>query len=190
MDIKRCFQILELDPDATVDEVKQAYRDLVNIWHPDRFSTSPRLRDKAEAKLKELNEAHETLISLLSPSSQSTPRGEKTAPGSTQAGDGIKQGYGKAESKPGTTEAVVEAGTFAFLKMWSYLSTKLRGILSEQVQAFREGAQLNARGTDQARAQGIGKGKGRGRGFGAKKSGPKGRGMGRGRGRGRGKGAG
>jgi hypothetical protein len=186
MDIKRCYQILELDPDATVEEVKQAYRDLVNIWHPDRFSTSPRLRDKAEAKLKELNEANETLITLLSPSPQSTPRSEKTAPGSAHNGDGIRKGYGKAVDKPLSTEAVVAAGTFTFLKMWSYLSTKLRGILSEQVQAFREGAQLDARGTNQGRSRGSGKGKGRGRGFGAKKGGPKGRGRGRGRGKGAG----
>ncbi len=189
MDIKRCFQILELDPSASMDDVRQAYKDLVNVWHPDRFSNSPRLREKTEAKLKELNQAHETLISFLSSSPEATKRSEKTPGGSAQTEDRLKHGYGKAEGKL-TTETTVAAGTFAFLKMWSYLSTKLRGIIAEQVQAFKEEAQLQKPVTNQGRAQGIGRGRGRARGLGAKKGGGKRRDMGRRRGRGRGKGAG
>ena len=48
MDIKRCYEILELDPNASLDDAKQAYKDLVNIWHPDRVSNNPRLKQKAE----------------------------------------------------------------------------------------------------------------------------------------------
>ena len=66
MDLKRCFEILELNPNASIDEVKQAYKDLVNIWHPDRFGTNPRLRRKAETKLKEINRAYAMVKSLLS----------------------------------------------------------------------------------------------------------------------------
>ncbi|MBN2125978.1 MAG: J domain-containing protein, partial [Deltaproteobacteria bacterium] len=51
MDIQRCFHVLEIEADATLQEVRQAYRDLVNIWHPDRFSHNPRLKKRAEAKL-------------------------------------------------------------------------------------------------------------------------------------------
>jgi len=66
MDIRRYYEILELDPGVSSEDVVQAYKDLVNVWHPDRFSKIPRLRRKAEKKLKEVNEAYEKLQSYLS----------------------------------------------------------------------------------------------------------------------------
>ncbi len=71
MDIQRCFEILELDSKASSDEVKQAYRDLVSVWHPDRFPGNPRLKQKAEEKLKEINEAYERALSFLSSKEES-----------------------------------------------------------------------------------------------------------------------
>lgn len=65
MDIQRYYEILELDPGVSSEDVLQAYKDLVNVWHPDRFSKIPRLRRKAEKKLKEVNEAYERLQSYL-----------------------------------------------------------------------------------------------------------------------------
>lgn len=75
MDIKRCFEILEIDADASLDEVNQAYRDLVSIWHPDRFSGNLRLKIKSEAKLKEINEAYRKTILFFS----SKQKGHQTA---------------------------------------------------------------------------------------------------------------
>ena len=66
MDIQRYYEILEIDPGVSSEGVLQAYKDLVNVWHPDRFSKLPRLRRKAEKKLKEVNEAYEKLQSHLS----------------------------------------------------------------------------------------------------------------------------
>ena len=190
MDIKRCFEILELNPDASPDEVKQAYKDLVNIWHPDRFSNNPHLKEKAEKKLKEVNQAYETLKSLL-PSKPGLKREAERAPHAQAQAQAEAEAESKAadyQSEAKTkTEAVVEAGTFAFLDLWSYLSTKLRRIVAEQVQAFKEGAQVEPRETDQRQGQGRGKGKGKGGGVG------RGQGMGRGSGkggRGRGRGGG
>ena len=56
------FEILELRPGATPEEVKAAYRDLAKVWHPDRFrEDSPRLKAKAAEKLAEINEAYEKI---------------------------------------------------------------------------------------------------------------------------------
>ena len=53
------YRALGLQKGATKTEIKQAYRDLAKIWHPDRLSPDDeRLRRKAEAKLKEINEAY------------------------------------------------------------------------------------------------------------------------------------
>jgi hypothetical protein len=61
MDWKTGCEILEIEPGATIPEMRQAYRDLVNVWHPDRFAHNPRLRKKAEEKLKEINQAYRFL---------------------------------------------------------------------------------------------------------------------------------
>jgi hypothetical protein len=57
-----CYTVLEIDPDATEEEVRAAYLDLVKVWHPDRFQhESARLRQRAEEKLKAINEAYERI---------------------------------------------------------------------------------------------------------------------------------
>ena len=71
MNIRRCFEIFELDSKASPDDVKQAYRDLVNVWHPDRFHGNPPLKQKAEEKLKAINEAYERVLSFLSSKGES-----------------------------------------------------------------------------------------------------------------------
>jgi len=53
-------QVLGVTPQATEDEIRQAYRNLVHVWHPDRF-VAPHLKALAEEKLKEINTAYESL---------------------------------------------------------------------------------------------------------------------------------
>ena len=62
--INRCIEILGLKPSASQEEVNQAYRDLVNVWHPDRFVGNPRLQKKADEKTKEINAAYEYIKSF------------------------------------------------------------------------------------------------------------------------------
>ena len=58
----KCYDILGLKTGATDDQIKQAYRDLVRVWHPDRFAHDPKLQGKAQEKLKEINAAYEQLM--------------------------------------------------------------------------------------------------------------------------------
>jgi Flp pilus assembly protein TadB len=55
------YRLLDLDPGASDEEVKRAFRDLTKVWHPDRFGNDPQLRQKAEEKLKAILEAYETI---------------------------------------------------------------------------------------------------------------------------------
>lgn len=58
--------ILGINADATEKQVKDAYHILVKVWHPDRFQGDDRMREAAEAKLKEINSAFEFLRSSAS----------------------------------------------------------------------------------------------------------------------------
>ncbi len=60
-DILKYYEILGLKPGATEEQIKQAYRDLAKVWHPDRFQNDPRLQEKAQEKIKEINLAYDYL---------------------------------------------------------------------------------------------------------------------------------
>ncbi|GAB1543796.1 hypothetical protein NUACC21_64720 [Scytonema sp. NUACC21] len=62
INIDEAYSVLGLKPGASQAEVKQAYRKLVKIWHPDRF-VSLQQKQEAEDKLKLINEAYNTLKS-------------------------------------------------------------------------------------------------------------------------------
>jgi tetratricopeptide (TPR) repeat protein len=55
------YKCLEITAGATLDEVKAAYRQMAQVWHPDRFGTSSALRDKATEHMKEINVAYDKL---------------------------------------------------------------------------------------------------------------------------------
>jgi len=57
----RAYRTLGLQPGAAPEEVRQAHRDLAQVWHPDRFGDNARLRDKANRNLQRINEAYEIL---------------------------------------------------------------------------------------------------------------------------------
>src|SRR5208337_3621787 len=61
----RCdaLRTLGLERGASRNEIRDTYRDLVKVWHPDRFSYDGKLRSRAEEKLKEVNAAFQYLNS-------------------------------------------------------------------------------------------------------------------------------
>jgi DnaJ domain len=62
-ELDRAYEVLGVKPGVSDRELKAAHRDLAKVWHPDRFGHDPRLQEKAQEKLKEINEAYEQLIS-------------------------------------------------------------------------------------------------------------------------------
>ena len=73
-EIKQCYRALDLEPGATPAEVKAAWRELVKVWHPDRFPNDTRLKAKGAAKLRDINRAYEILEAHLKPQQPSQDR--------------------------------------------------------------------------------------------------------------------
>ena len=54
------YQVLGIPSPATDEEVKKAYRNLARKYHPDNYHDNP-LEDLAQERMKEINEAYETI---------------------------------------------------------------------------------------------------------------------------------
>lgn len=58
---KIALNILELPQDATIEQIRDAYRTMAKVWHPDRFHHDKKLYQRAQEKLKSINLAYEWL---------------------------------------------------------------------------------------------------------------------------------
>jgi len=63
--MEKYYKILDVHINATEQEVKQAYQDMIKVWHPDRFPNDIKLQKKANEKTKQINEAYEQIINHL-----------------------------------------------------------------------------------------------------------------------------
>ena len=127
MDIRKSFQILDVRVGASEIEVKQAYRDMVSVWHPDRFSGKPRLKKKAEEKLKEANAAYEMLSSFFNAggagAGSSRISRDETAHSSRMGNE--------KDREISRTELFTETGTEAVLTLWAYFSNRIGQVISD-----------------------------------------------------------
>ena len=79
-DIAQYYQILGVTPSTSPADIKQAYRDLAKVWHPDRFFDDPTLRHQAEVKIKEINQAYEIIKKELEHITNSAKLASKSTP--------------------------------------------------------------------------------------------------------------
>ena len=61
--MKDPYEILGVSPSATDEEIKHAYRELAKKYHPDNYANNP-LSDLASEKMKEINEAYDTILKM------------------------------------------------------------------------------------------------------------------------------
>jgi DnaJ domain len=97
----RAFSALGIPPTATLEEAKQAYRDLAQVWHPDRFEHNSRLKQQAEGKIREINTSYDLIVEYFS--------GSHGHPGESGP---------RASDRPG----FVARGAFVF--DWAYFSPR------------------------------------------------------------------
>ena len=75
------FNVLEIPPDATSEDIKAAYHRLAKRWHPDRY-TGPE-KEEAESRFRELAEAFSMLkdpANRLALQQQQQPKPMNTTP--------------------------------------------------------------------------------------------------------------
>ena len=81
--MNKYYELLGVRPGASIQELKTAHRDMAKVWHPDRFAHDPRLQQKAQEKLKEINEAYDQLTAARTgrrPRAATPPAQETHAP--------------------------------------------------------------------------------------------------------------
>lgn len=61
--MKDPHDVLGVKPGAGVNEIREAYRRVVQIYHPDRFGTAPQhVREEAQRRMASANEAYRLLL--------------------------------------------------------------------------------------------------------------------------------
>ncbi|MEG4267793.1 J domain-containing protein [Microcoleus sp. Pol12A4] len=101
-DINRCYEILEIEPGTSLEEIKRAYRDLAFVWHPDRFANNDRLQQKAHQRLTEINEAYQQLLSFLSQPESRSIEQQFPQPPPPAPEKPLRRRSGKSVARPGS----------------------------------------------------------------------------------------
>ncbi|NCE64613.1 tetratricopeptide repeat protein [Pseudoflavonifractor sp. 524-17] len=79
------YQVLGVNPGASDDEVKHAYRELARKYHPDNYQNNP-LADLAEEKMKAINEAYDLIV-------KQRTKGQRSYQNSAQSTGQRQSGY-------------------------------------------------------------------------------------------------
>jgi hypothetical protein len=140
-DIAAQYAILELDQNATAEEVRGAYLDLVKVWHPDRYQhESPRLRLRAEEKLKAINRAYDLIRfgrvdAEVKPTSSASPLSVLLYPRDFGTAWGFVNVEGKLAIPPRFEAAAPFSDGLARIRekrMWGYVNLRGEYIIAPQ----------------------------------------------------------
>jgi outer membrane protein assembly factor BamE (lipoprotein component of BamABCDE complex) len=122
------WSVLGINPDASLDEIGRAYRDLVGVWRPDRFSSDPRLQKIAEEKMKEIDDAYQLLKTRYTvplkdaPKSRSSPtQSDQTTTTSTSSKAPVQTGAGSAPRRSQVPTWLIVPGIILILRFLATL---------------------------------------------------------------------
>ena len=131
------YKVLGVSENATKEEIRAAYLKLVKQYHPDKYS-DPALKEHAGEKLKEINEAYETLCkpkktSSSGPSSQS--QGGYGAGYGGYGGYGGYSDYGRTYSSYGGRTYANNSYSGPFAEAFQRARACMRGSISARLQS-------------------------------------------------------
>ena len=101
------YSILGVDPNASDDEIKRAYRELARKYHPDNYQNNP-LADLAEEKMKEVNEAYDAIT--------------KARSGGGSTGGGYQGGYSQSYGYQGQYSGGGSSSSTSFAQVRQYIN--------------------------------------------------------------------
>lgn len=150
--MKDPYSVLGVSQSASDEQVKKAYRELARKYHPDNYQNNP-LADLAEEKMKEINEAYDTITKMRSGGAGSTS-------GSYQNYSGGRGGsYSSSESDPSYSRirGLINAGNLEAAEQmlygmpknsgeWYFLSGSIayrKGWLDEAMQNYSRAVQMD-----------------------------------------------
>ena len=140
------YSVLGVSQNASDEEIKKAYRELARKYHPDNYQNNP-LADLAEEKMKEINEAYDTIT-------------KQRAGGYSGSSPGSYGGYQQSSASANPTYArvrnLINAGDLGQAEQllyevgqkdgeWYFLSGSIayrKGWLDEAAQNFSRAVQL------------------------------------------------
>ena len=124
MNRTEALHILGLEDDATADDIKIAYRETVQILHPDKFAGNEKLQNRATEQFKRLQEAYD----LLSTSTGGGRSGSGSRSGSAGAASG------SAGSRAARSWTEVEDGVEVEYLTEAEIKARLAGIAAARAQ--------------------------------------------------------
>lgn len=149
--MKDPYSVLGVATNASDEEIKKAYRDLAHKYHPDNYHDNP-LADLAQEKMKEINEAYDTIT-------------RQRAGGSSAGGNAYSGGWNPG-GNPGNSSgiyaeirAAINAGQLDRAEQlldsvhvgdrgaeWNFLMGSLyyrKGWMDEAVRFYRDAVQMD-----------------------------------------------
>lgn len=107
MDVVDALKILDLEPGASAAAVKRAYREMLMVWHPDRFEDGSELQEKATEKTRQVQLAYELLQTEGTETFRSQQKRGRSKP-NTESGD---RANAKDSSSPRGSSTEAKQGT-------------------------------------------------------------------------------
>jgi hypothetical protein len=128
VELADAYRVLEIAAGASKDEAREARNVLAKVWHPDRHQGDPKVHDRADRKLREINEAYKLLETVGFPKAEIpqreappayvdslTPRPHSTPPKTETVRDELPRRRRMRLWVPFVLGVLVAAGAIAFV---------------------------------------------------------------------------
>lgn len=158
------YSVLGVSPSASDEEVKKAYRELARKYHPDNYQNNP-LADLAEEKMKEINEAYDTITKQRA--GGGGYQDSRSYGGSSYQGS--YQSYSSANSTYAQVRSMINSGDLAGAERllyevnqrdgeWYFLSGSIayrKGWMDEAMQNYSRAVQMEPNNMEYRQAYNI-----------------------------------